>query len=102
MLPKADVVTTWRNGERVVTNNFFINHPDEEIEKYRGLYVAWSMDGRQVLASGKTPTELGEAVKARQLGDDEWVFSYVERLDEPLRIGIIVPASEWGGSEKPA
>jgi hypothetical protein len=73
----------------VIRNNFFINHPDEELQKYEGLFVAWSMDGRKVLASGKTPDDLGRAIKELRLGDDEWVFSYVEPPGGPARIGIV-------------
>lgn len=89
MLPKADVVTTWRNGERVITNNFFINHPDEELVKYQGQYVAWSMDGRQVLASGKTMTECGEDIKRKGIDPEHCVFGYVERIPGPLRVGLL-------------
>ena len=65
MTPTNGTAARPRGDERVVVNNFFINQPDEEIEKYRGLYVVWSMDGRKVLASGNTSEELRKDIEAR-------------------------------------
>lgn len=64
--------------ENVIRIEFDINHPDDELEKYKGLFVAWSLDGRKVLASGKSPVECSEDVDRKQLDHNEYVLSYID------------------------
>ena len=63
---------------KVVRFTFALNHPLEELKRHRGKYVAWSMDGTQVLASGATHRELYDEVDRLKLGGDDCVLDYIE------------------------
>ena len=62
---------------KVVRYNFELNHPAEEERRHRGRYVAWSMDGSKILASGATMPELFAEVERLRLGGDECVIARV-------------------------
>ena len=40
-------------GDVVIVNNFNLNHDPEDLVRYNGQWVAWSLDGRKVLAANK-------------------------------------------------
>jgi hypothetical protein len=62
---------------RVVRFTFGLNHPVEELKRHEGRYVAWSMDGRQVLASASTIPGLYDEIGRLKLGDDDCVLEYI-------------------------
>jgi hypothetical protein len=62
---------------KVVRYNFALNHPDEEIARHRGRYVAWSMDGSQVFASGATMNELFDETDRLGLEGGNYVVAYI-------------------------
>jgi hypothetical protein len=64
---------------KVSRNNFALNHPDEEMARHRGRFVAWSMDGSRVLASAATGRELMDEVNRLRLGTDDCV---IERIPD--------------------
>jgi hypothetical protein len=64
-------------------NEFLRNcdaHSVEELAPFEGQYVAWSLDGKQVLAAA---TELAELLTdADRKGITEFVQGYIPRRDE--------------------
>jgi hypothetical protein len=56
--------------------------PLEELAKYEGKYVAWNLEGTQILASGDNDRQVFEALKAAGLDPSQAVFSYVELPNE--------------------
>lgn len=66
------------------TRNAF---PQEELAKYYGKHVAWSLDGKQILVSGSDDGDVIEKVKAAGYNLGEVVLSYVPLPNEVF----------WGG-----
>ena len=60
------------------------NFPHEELAKYAGLYVAWSLDGACILASGQTMEEVEEKLIVAGIKPSHVVGSYVPPLGESL------------------
>jgi len=58
-------------------SNFALNHPDEEMIRHRGMFVAWSMDGTKVLASAATGRELMAEVHRLNLGTDDCIIDRI-------------------------
>jgi hypothetical protein len=56
--------------------------PPEELAKYEGKYVAWNLEGTQILASGDNDRQVFEALKAAGLDPSQAVFSYVDLPNE--------------------
>jgi hypothetical protein len=54
----------------------------EELAKHFGKHVAWSMDGKEILASGDDDQEVFNAVKAAGLDPEQVIFSYVAPPNE--------------------
>lgn len=75
-LPASEVFEHPVYGQGV-RYNFALNHLDEDMDRYRGQFVAWSMDGSKVLASGATMDALFDEVHRLQLGTDDCVISRV-------------------------
>jgi hypothetical protein len=67
--------------------------PPEELEKYYGKFVAWSLDGTRIVASGDDDLQVFEALKAAGQDTSQVVFSYVERPDEVI-MGGAMPFNE--------
>ena len=62
------------------------NFPEEELAKYDGNWVAFSADGRRIVAAGKTLDDLVESVKA--VGEDMQNVG-IERVEyEPMVVHI--------------
>jgi hypothetical protein len=64
-------------------NEFLRNceaHSVEELTPYEGKYVAWSMDGKQILAAACELSELLKDIDRR--GITEFVQSYIPRSDD--------------------
>jgi hypothetical protein len=53
-----------------------------ELEKYAGKYVAWSPDGRQILAADDDPMKVVAALKSMGYDPTECVLSSVPAPEE--------------------
>jgi hypothetical protein len=51
--------------------------PLDELRKYRGRYIAFSLDGLRILASGATMEEVEEHLLAAGIAPDRVVGSYI-------------------------
>lgn len=58
--------------------------PAEELAKYAGMQVAFSLDGLRIVASGKTWDELFDNLAAAGIDASQIVGSYVSSPDEVL------------------
>ena len=56
--------------------------PPDELAKYWGKQVAFSPDGRRIVASGDTGEELDAALDAAGIPSDRVVYSYIDPPDE--------------------
>jgi hypothetical protein len=59
--------------------------PLEELERYAGQWVAWTLDGSHIVA-GSSQSEEAIIVILRDMGKDplRFVFDYIPGLDETL------------------
>ncbi len=57
------------------------NFPLEELMKYAGMHIAYSLDGKRIVASGKTEEELEEQMRVAGLKHGWVVESYVDPLE---------------------
>ena len=53
-----------------------------ELEKYAGKYVAWSPDGRHIIAADDDPMQVVAALKSAGYDPAECVLSSVPEADE--------------------
>lgn len=56
--------------------------PREELLRYAGKHVAWSLDGTQILASGNTFAEVDKNLIAAGIDPSRVVHSYVPSPEE--------------------
>ncbi|HYT90796.1 MAG TPA: DUF5678 domain-containing protein [Gemmataceae bacterium] len=63
------------NGALFIENT--MKFPPEELAKYEGRYVAWNLEGTQILASGADYGELYRNIAAAGLKLSRVVGSYV-------------------------
>ena len=56
------------------------NFPLDELDKYRGLHIAYSWDGNRIVASGKDLDEVWNNVLAAGHDPHRVVFSYVDDI----------------------
>jgi hypothetical protein len=75
-LPASEVIDHPIYGKGV-RYNFALNHLPEDLIQNRGRYVAWSMDGSRVLASGATIGEMYDETHRLGLIGGEFVAEYV-------------------------
>lgn len=61
--------------EHVKNRNEF---PQEELEKYEGQHVAWSLDGKRILAADGDALIMVAKLKAAGYTSDDCVLSFVE------------------------
>jgi hypothetical protein len=82
-------------AEHVHNRNHF---PQEELAKYYGQHVAWSIDGKRILAGAKDPVRLDALVQAAGYKSDEYVLSFVDHPDEVIIGGfqLLEPEQETG------
>jgi hypothetical protein len=66
------------------------NFPREELLKYERRHIAWSWDGAQILASGKSQEAVEEDLKALGVDPSRVVFDYVF----PGDVSVIGPLAE--------
>lgn len=55
--------------------------PPEELAKYAGKYIAFSLDGTSILASGDTHEEMEKELIAAGIDPSQVVGSYVDTPD---------------------
>lgn len=54
------------------------NYPAEQLRPYRGQIVAWSLDGKQILASAADENALHEQLRALGIDASRIIGSYVD------------------------
>ena len=84
------------DNDFVVVDNYGRNHPEAEIERYRGNWVAWSRDGRKVLFADPDPEKLYEKIDAAGLKAGEYVLSGVPKKNVIFLGGMFAVEAEWG------
>lgn len=57
------------------------NFPLEELVKYAGKHIAYSLDGKRILASGETAEEVDQQLIAAGIDPSRVVGSYVDPLE---------------------
>jgi hypothetical protein len=62
--------------------------PPEEKAKYAGKYVAYSMDGTRILASGADEDEVDDQLRAAGIHFRDVVHSYVPSPEENPFLGV--------------
>ena len=61
--------------------------PVDELAKYDGKWVAFSADGRHVVASGETIAELCDRIRANNADPQDVVIERVEMNAEEVNLG---------------
>jgi hypothetical protein len=56
--------------------------PPDELEKYAGEYIAWSPDGKKIIAGDKDPLKVVALVRSSGFDPAECVLSSVPLADE--------------------
>ena len=59
-------------------------YPSDQLAKYQGQYVAWSPDGRSILAAADDELQLAKTIKAAGLNTAEVLIAFVPENDEVL------------------
>jgi hypothetical protein len=57
------------------------NFPPEEVDKYRGLHIAWSYDGSKIIDSDADEMRLWDRVLAAGLDPARTLIDYVDPSD---------------------
>ena len=65
--------------------------PHDELVKYRGAWVAFSTDGRRIIASAATLQNLEDLLAAHGEDAEQVVFEWLAGPDEDTLLG----AGEW-------
>ena len=60
------------------------NFPPDELAKYAGHYVAWSTDGKSILASGDDELALDRLLAAQGHNTSDILIAFVPLPDEVL------------------
>ena len=55
--------------------------PPDELLKYRGLVIAWSLDGTQILASGNDELDVAAKLKQKAIDPQKVIFANVPEGD---------------------
>jgi hypothetical protein len=58
--------------------------PLEELDKYAGMYVAWSSDGTRIIASGKDRESLWEALEHAGIDFNQVVGEFIPPQDTAI------------------
>ena len=64
------------------------NFPQEKLVPYQGKYVAWSPDGKQILASGDSEEEVEERLREAKIDPSQVVGEYIIPSDITLLGGL--------------
>lgn len=75
-IPFRDVVRAFREGRS--------QFPPEELEKYRGQWVAFSNDGRRILAGGPTLDDVYRALAQAGTDPEQTMAEYIDSGDACL------------------
>ncbi|MCI0459107.1 MAG: DUF5678 domain-containing protein [Gemmataceae bacterium] len=62
-------------------NRGICSHTPEELEPYEGRHVAWSLDGKRILAAADSYEALFEEVDRLGIKEMEYVAGFVPRSD---------------------
>ena len=62
--------------------------PPEKLVPYQGKYVAWSPDGKQILASGDSEEEMEERLPEGNIDPSQVVGEYIVPADITLLGGL--------------
>jgi hypothetical protein len=57
------------------------NFPQAELAKYYGQHVAWSRDGKTILANGRSWEDVEIALRDKGIDASRVVFGYVDEPD---------------------
>ena len=83
-MSESTVPPGWINAKLFIENrNRF---PGEEYLKYAGQYIAWSLDGTRILASGKTAEELDDNLRALGISPSDTLDEYVDPPEITCRL----------------
>ena len=63
------------------TINNWRNFPRDELAKYAGLYVAYSWDGKSIVASAEAEFLLNQRILAAGLDSGQVIVGYVDQDD---------------------
>jgi hypothetical protein len=66
-----------------------LQFPVEELLKYAGMYIAWSPDGRSIVASDTNLLRLDKAIRAAGYDPSETLVSSMPEDDVILGGGVI-------------
>jgi hypothetical protein len=72
-------------------------YPFGDLLKYEGQHVAWSLDGKHILAGDPDPVKLIAALTEAGYAADQYVLSYVD-FDTHLG-GVIVDGEDGRNAE---
>ncbi len=64
--------------------------PQELLQPHYGKHVAWSLDGKTIIASGDDDAEVFESLKRLGLEPGKAVFSYVPHPEEIMLGGTFL------------
>jgi hypothetical protein len=76
MQPTSD--TPWIDARRFNENQR--NFPAQELQRFAGQHIAWSQDGRRILASAPTMQALFEKLAEAGQPTNQVVLDYVDPL----------------------
>jgi hypothetical protein len=76
----------WVNSRLFTENRNQV--PAEEVVKYVGLHVAWSMDGTRILASGNDEIEVDQRLRQADIDPSRVVFDFIPPPDVCLLGGF--------------
>ena len=70
--------------------------PHDELIKYAGMQVAWSIDGRRIFAGDEDLGKLLQKLNSEGYKPEEYVTSYIDRPDEWTMCGGLLFECEDG------
>jgi hypothetical protein len=68
--------------------------PSQALQPYLGSYVAWSMDGKSIVASAKDEEDLYAALRQQTISLEQVVISYLPFPNDVLVGGVFMHQEE--------